>query len=311
VPDSRGVLIAGGTGFVGRALVREFVSHGVRPMVPSRSPSSARRLLGSGVEIVPANWVSGPGVGNLAERIRVAYYLVHSMASGPDFAEADRNAAVRFAEEMARGGVERIIYLGGLGEEGTSLSPHLASRREVERILRQGPVPVTTLRAAIIIGAGGSSFEMLVQLVEKLPAMICPRWVETRCQPIALAELLRYLTGCADLAAVLGQTYDAGGPEILTYRTMMERVGLQIGRRPRLLVVPILTPSLSAHWVGFITQVSSEIARPLVEGMRNPVICRDDRVAKLMPGPRFGFDTALAEALKTRPSGVRRFAPYG
>ena len=231
------------------------------------------------------------------------------MGSGPDFAEADRLAATRFAAEMARAKVERIVYLGGLGEEGAALSPHLASRREVETVLRRGPVPVTTLRAAIIVGAGGASFEMVVQLVEKLPVMICPRWVVTPCQPIALEELLRYLVGCADRPQVLGKTFDVGGPDILTYRAMMERVGDRIGRRPRLVVVPVLTPSLSSHWVGFITRVPSSIARPLVEGMRNPVVCRDDRIVRLMPGPRIGFDAALEQALHDRTPGVRRFVP--
>jgi uncharacterized protein YbjT (DUF2867 family) len=228
------------------------------------------------------------------------------MGARPDFAEADRTAAIRFAAEMGRSGVERIIYLGGLGEEGLELSHHLASRREVEGLLRQGSVPVTTLRAAIILGAGGSSFEMLVQLVEKLPVMICPKWVETPCQPIALEELLRYLEGCSERIEVIGQTYDVGGPEVLSYRAMMERVGDHIGRHPRLIVVPVLTPSLSAHWVGFITLVSSDVARPLVEGMKNPVVCRDDRMAQLMPGHRYGFDDALDIALRARPPGVRR-----
>jgi uncharacterized protein YbjT (DUF2867 family) len=304
-----GVLIAGGTGFVGSALARELVRRGIRPRVATRSPQSARTLLGGGVDIISADWVSGKGVGALSERIRVAYYLVHSLGSGPGFADADRQAATRFAEEMERGGVERVVYLGGLGDEATPLSPHLASRREVERILRRGSVPVTTLRAAIILGAGGSSFEMLVQLVEKLPVMICPRWVETRCQPIALTELLRYLVGCADLPQALGETFDVGGPDILTYRTMLERVGDQIGRRPRILVVPVLTPSLSAHWVGFITQVPADLARPLVEGMRNPVVCRDGRITELVPGPRIGFDAALRQALGARRPGVRRFVP--
>jgi uncharacterized protein YbjT (DUF2867 family) len=172
-------------------------------------------------------------------------------------------------------------------------------------------VPVTTLRAAIVLGAGGSSFEMLVQLVEKLPVMVCPRWVETPCQPIALEELLRYLMGASEHPAVLGETFDVGGPEILSYRSMMERVGDRIGRRPRLFVVPVLTPSLSSHWVGFITEVPSGIARPLVEGMRNPVVCRDDRITRLMPGPRIGFDSALEEAMRGRAPSRRRFSSRG
>jgi uncharacterized protein YbjT (DUF2867 family) len=282
------------------------IAMGQRPRVTSRTPELAFRLFGAKADIVSADWVSGRNTGSAGAGIRIAYYLVHSMGSRPDFAEADRTAAIRFATEMGRSGVERIIYLGGLGEEGSDLSHHLASRREVEGLLRQGSVPVTTLRAAIILGAGGSSFEMLVQLVEKLPVMICPKWVETRCQPIALEELLRYLEGCAQRPEVIGQTYDVGGPEVLRYRDMMERVGDHIGRRPRLIVVPVLTPSLSAHWVGFITLVNSDVARPLVEGMRNPVVCQDERIVHLMPGRRFGFDEALEIALRDRPPGIRR-----
>jgi uncharacterized protein YbjT (DUF2867 family) len=294
------MLVAGGTGFVGRALVRGLIAAGERPRVTTRTIGSAEALFGNTVQILPVDWVTGQNTEGAASGIRIAYYLVHSMGSGSDFATADRAAATRFAAETARAGVERIVYLGGMGEESTSLSPHLASRREVERVLREGSVPVTTLRAAIILGAGGSSFEMLVQLVEKLPVMICPHWVETRCQPIALDELLRYLLGCAAEPAVLGQTFDVGGPDVLTYRAMMERVGERIGRRPRLIVVPVLTPSLSAHWVGFITDVPSGIARPLVEGMRNAVVCHDDRIVRLMPGARIGFDEALERSLRAR-----------
>jgi len=302
-------LIAGATGFVGRALVHKLILQGYRIRATSRNLSSARRRLGDSVEVVSADWVTGQGAEGVAGGVRVAYYLVHSLGSRPGFAEADRVAAARFAAEMGRSDVERIIYLGGLGEEDPSLSPHLVSRREVEHILRKGSVPVTTLRAAIILGAGGASFEMLVQLVEKLPVMICPQWVETPCQPIALEELLRYLVGCADAPGALGETFDVGGPEVLTYRSMMERVGDRIGRRPWLITLPVLTPSLSSHWVGFITEVDPDVARPLVEGMRSPVVCREDRITRLVPGPRIGFDAALALALSGRPPGVRRFVP--
>jgi uncharacterized protein YbjT (DUF2867 family) len=166
------------------------------------------------------------------------------------------------------------------------------------------------LRAAIILGSGGASFEMLVQLVEKLPVMICPRWVETPSQPIALDELLRYLVGCASLPEAVGETFEVGGPEVLTYRSMMERVGDRIGRRPWLISVPVLTPSLSSHWVGFITDVDPDVARPLVEGMRNPVVCHEDRIVQLLPGPRIGFDAALELALRGRSPGTRRFLRF-
>lgn len=298
-PSSR-VVVAGASGFVGRELVRVLARRGFTVRATTRSPEAARRILPGPTEISRADWVSGEGTKGVGEGARVAYYLVHSMGNRPDFEQADRAAATRFAEEMGHDGVERIIYLGGLGEGASALSPHLASRREVESILRHGSVPVTTLRAAIILGAGGASFEMMVQLVEKLPVMICPRWVETPCQPIALPELLRYLEGCADLPEAQGQTFDVGGPDVLAYRSMMLRVGEIIGRRPRLIVVPLLTPSLSAHWVGFITEVSPDIARPLVEGMRNPVVCHDERLVRALPGPRIGFEEGVRLALADR-----------
>jgi uncharacterized protein YbjT (DUF2867 family) len=307
-PEGGRVLVAGATGFVGRGLVEAFAARGVRPRITSRTPALASALFGDRADVVSADWVNGRNTEGVGEGIRVAYYLVHSMGSRPDFAEADRLAAGRFAREMERARVERIVYLGGLGEEGSTLSPHLASRREVEGVLRRGAVPVTTLRAAIILGAGGSSFEMLVQLVEKLPVMLCPRWVVTPCQPIAIEELLRYLVGCADHPDTVGRTFDVGGPDVLTYRSMLERVGDRIGRRPWLIVVPVLTPSLSAHWVGFITRVPSDVARPLVEGMKNPVVCREDRIVRLLPGPRIPFEAALDRAMRGRAPGVRRFA---
>jgi uncharacterized protein YbjT (DUF2867 family) len=293
-------LVAGGTGFVGNALVRRLRDLGGDPRVTTRNPSAARLTSPPGLDVARCDWVTGEGASGVADGIEVAYYFVHSMREGVDFAEADRAAASHFAHEVSRAGVGRVIYLGGLGEDSASLSPHLASRREVEGILRAGRVPVTTLRAAIILGAGGSSFEMLVQLVEKLPIMICPRWVSTPCQPVALDELLRYLIGCATDPRVLGETLDVGGPDVLTYRTMLTTVGDHLGRRPRIFEVPILTPSLSSHWVGFITEVASGVARPLVEGMRNPVVCRDDRLADIFPGPRPSFDAALDRALAGR-----------
>jgi uncharacterized protein YbjT (DUF2867 family) len=303
VEEGAPVLIAGATGFVGRALATSLRAkgHPVRALV--RDPSRAGPLRQMGVEIIQGDLVSGEGLHQAVQGVRFAYYLVHSMAStgsGIRFTELDRTAARNFVQAAEAAGVERIVYVGGLGEGAPLTSEHLESRREVARILQSGRPALTTLRAAIIVGAGGSSFEMLVQLVEKLPVMICPRWVNSRCQPIALTDLVRYLVGCLEQKVTAGQAYDVGGPEVLRYREMMEQVGRVLGRHPRLIIVPWLTPSLSSHWVGFITEVPASVARPLVEGMSTEVVCRETRIREVLPGPLQSFEESVREALAER-----------
>lgn len=304
------VLIAGATGFVGRALATRLRTHGREVRALVRVPARAEGLRRIGAEIFPGDLVSGRGLDETLRGVRVAYYLVHSMGNarhGSSFADIDRTAARNFVQAASRAGLDRIIYVGGLGDEAPLRSEHLESRREVGRILQTGRPALTTLRAAIIVGAGGSSFEMLVQLVEKLPLMICPRWVNSLCQPIALPDLVRYLVGCLEQTVTAGQAYDVGGPKVLRYREMMEQVGRLLGRHPRLIIVPWLTPSLSSHWVGFITEVPASVARPLVEGMSTEVVCRETRIREILPGPLQSFEesvrAALAERLPVRARG--------
>ena len=243
--------------------------------------------------------------------VSVAYYLIHSMGarrSGTDFATADRRAATNVIQAAGKAGVDRIIYMGGLGDQSQEPSAHLESRREVGRILGSSSVALTQLRAGIVVGPGGSSFEMMVQLVEKLPVMICPRWIDRRCQPIALTDLVQYLVGCGDEERTRGASYDVGGPEVLPYSEMLMRVGRALGREPCLIVLPRFTPGLSAHWVGYITDVSPDLARPIIDGMYVEAICREDRIRHIVPVALTGFDHALVDAVADRRKGNR---PHG
>jgi uncharacterized protein YbjT (DUF2867 family) len=241
------------------------------------------------------------------EGCRAAYYLVHSMeAAGSDYAARDRELAERFAGCAAEAGLERIIYLGGLGEMGEDLSEHLRSRREVEAALASGPVPLTVLRAAMIIGSGSASFEILRYLVERLPVMITPRWVRTECQPIAIRNVLGYLVDALGTPATTGRTLDIGGTDVLNYAELMQVMAEELGLRRRLIIpVPVLTPRLSSLWIHLVTPLSREIARPLAEGLRNPVVCRDAVAQELMPQPLLGAREAMALAIgRTQQSEV-------
>jgi uncharacterized protein YbjT (DUF2867 family) len=228
-----------------------------------------------------------------------AYYLVHSMmAAGREYRERDRTLAEIFARAAAAAGLERIIYLGGLGETGVHLSEHLTSRREVEAALGSGPVPVTAFRAAMIIGSGSAAFEILRYLVERLPVMVTPRWVSTECQPIAIQNVLHYLVACLDCPQTVGRTLDIGGADVLTYREIMQHMAAALGLRKRFIIsVPVLTPRLSSLWIHLVTPISHRIARPLAEGLRNRVVCRDDSAARLMPQRLLTVREAIDAAL--------------
>jgi len=223
-----------------------------------------------------------------------------------DFAEVDRRAATNMAKAAGEGGMERIIYLGGLGEEDPSLSKHLQSRTEVARILQAGPVPTTFLRAAMILGSGSASFEILRYLVERLPVMITPRWVRNSVQPIAIRNVLHYLQGCLDNRETTGETFDIGGPDVVTYQQLMEVYAEEARLRRRWIIpVPVLTPRLSSYWIHLVTPVPAYIARPLAEGLRNPVVCREHKIRSLVPQALLNCREAIRLALgRTRSRGV-------
>ncbi|MFB6080941.1 MAG: NAD(P)H-binding protein [Haloferacaceae archaeon] len=290
------VLVTGATGFVGSRLVPALLDrgHGVTALVRDADRYAAP----AGVRVVEGDLLR-PGSFDAALDVEAAYYLVHSMRAGGDFEERDRRAARTFADAASASSVSRVIYLGGLGEDRDALSAHLRSRREIERVLAAGDYALTTLRAAIIVGAGSASFEMVRQLAGRLPVMVTPRWVHTPCQPIAVDDVVAYLAGVLGVPATAGETYEIGGPEVLTYAEILRRVGRQLGAEPVIVPVPVLTPRLSAYWVGLVTDVPASVARPLIDGLKNPVVVRDDGIRDLVPIELTPFDEAVALALDT------------
>ncbi len=265
------VAVVGATGYVGGRLVPELLAGGHQVRCLARNPSRLRGVPWSrDVELVTADVLVKESLGPALQGVDVLYYLVHAMGHTGDFAESDRIGAENTRGAAEAAGVARIVYLGGLGEDDPEmLSSHLASRHEVGRILAAGTVPVTELRAAVIIGSGSASFEMLRNLTDVLPAMICPRWVtKTLCQPIAIADVLHYLVAVIDRPADRSEILEVGGPTVVTYRDMMDRYAAIAGLRRRLIIpVPLLSPRLSSHWVNLVTPLPYGLARPLVDSL--------------------------------------------
>jgi uncharacterized protein YbjT (DUF2867 family) len=289
------VLVTGATGFIGKRLVEALLEEGFRVRAVLRRPGNP---LPKEVETIPGDLLDRSSLDPVLSGIDTAFYLVHSMAAGrAGFERRDRQAVENFVSAANKAGLRRAIYLGGLGETGSGLSEHLASRLEVAGILKRGNFLTTVLRAAIIIGAGGASYEIIKALVERLPVMITPKWVSTNCQPIAVRDVIRYLTGCLRDERTAGETFDIGGPEILTYRHMMERFARIRGKKLLILPVPLLTPKLSSYWVGLVTPAKPSIAIPLIEGLRNEVVCRDMRIRELLPFPLTPFDESIRIAM--------------
>jgi uncharacterized protein YbjT (DUF2867 family) len=304
------VLILGATGFVGKRLLPELLGKDVKARLFVREPLKLREVSPeSDIEVVKGDLLTGEGLEKALEGVRVAYYLVHSMGGRSIFqniayAEKDKTAAYNFVMSADARGLERVIYLGALGERGDELSEHLKSRAEIADILSSGRTAATILRAAIIIGAGGASFEMLRYLVERLPVMVCPKWIDTRIQPIALKDVLQYLVGCLFNPDTAGMSYDIGGPEILTYCEMMQQYAEARGLSPRLIFrVPLLTPVLSSYWVDLVTPVPSGIAHPLIEGLKNEVVCRENRIEQIIPIQKTPFKEGVRIALSQENKG--------
>lgn len=300
--------IAGATGYIGGRLAPRLLESGyaVRCLVRSAGKLQDRKWIRNPqVEVRETDLADPESAARSLDGCQAAFYLVHSMTSvGPAYRNHDRMLAAAFAEGARRARVERIIYLGGLGETGAGLSEHLASRREVEAVLASTGVAVTVLRAAMIIGSGSASFEILRYLVERLPVMITPRWVSTPCQPIAVSNVVEYLAGTLSKPETAGGVYDIGGPDVMAYRDIMRVMAEELGLRPRwILPVPVLTPRLSSYWIHLVTPLSHRIARPLAEGLKNPVVCRDTRIAKLIPQKLLGVRDAIRAALREITSG--------
>lgn len=289
------IAVAGASGFVGKRLCRALEAAGHQVVALTRTP---QEYAGAG----QARFADVHDPDTLAAALKgteAAYYLVHSL-DAEDFEQRDAKAARAFGEAAAQQGLQRIVYLGGLGDDRDDLSAHLRSRREVEGLLGAGGVPVTVLRAGIVVGHGGISWELTRQLVQHLPAMVTPRWVGTRCQPIGVDDVVRYLVGVLTVPEAKGEVYEVGGPEVLTYREMLQRVARIEGRQLPIVSVPVLTPGLSSRWLSFVTDVDSVTARNLVDSMSNEVVVRDDRIREVVPFAPEGYDQMVRQALAER-----------
>lgn len=292
--DKRGtILVTGATGFVGRHLVPSLIEEGWQVRAFTRRPE---RYDGPG-EAVGGDVADPASLASALAGVDIAYYLVHSLDHA-DFVRRDADAARAFAQAAAEAGVRQIVYLGGLGADDEELSLHLKSRREVEHLLASTAVPVTVLRAAIIVGPGGISWEITRQLVKNLPAMVVPKWVSTRTQPIALADAVRYLVGVADQPEALGRTFEIGGADSLTYEEMLQVAAEQIsGHRLPIIRVPLLTPRLSSYWLAFVTDIDARTGRNLIDSLGTEVIVRDRSIESVVPGAPLPYAEAVRLAL--------------
>ena len=305
------VLILGATGFIGKRLVSKLSEEHIKMRILARTPSRAQDIIpkGADAEIVQGDVTNKDSMESALKGIHSAFYLVHSMGGKSllkktEFAEKDKAAANNFKSSADKTGLKRVIYLGGLGEKGEGLSEHLQSRANVGKILASGKAAATILRAAVIIGAGGASYEMLRYLVERLPIMTCPKWIKTRIQPIAVQDVVQYLAGCLNTPATSGQTFDIGGPDIMTYKSMMEKYAEARGLAKRIIIdLPFITPSLSAYWVDLVTPIPSGIAHPLIEGMKNEVICKDNRIDDFVFINKTSFNDAVKFAFSEETGG--------
>lgn len=301
-------LVCGATGYVGGRLVPRLLERGVQVRCLVRSPDKMRLFPWRdhpNLEVFTGDLDDVESVRKAAIGTDAAYYLVHAMISaGEDYAQRDREFAGNFVEALKGTSCRRIIYLGGLGELGPDLSEHLRSRREVASILQSSDCATTVFRAAMIIGSGSASFEILRYLVERLPIMVTPKWVKVETQPIAIRDVLRYLVECLWVPETAGRVIDIGGKDVLSYQQMMQLMA-EANELPRRLIipVPVLTPRLSSAWISLVTPVSASIARPLAEGLRNRTVCRNDSAQQLMPGPLMNVEAAINSALGKLNSG--------
>ncbi len=288
------VLVTGATGFVGKRLVPELIASGYEVKAMTRNPDTYDGP-GQGVY----GDVHDPGtLAEALDGVDVAIYMVHSL-DDDDFERKDADAARGFGLAAAAIGVRQIVYLGGLGEDDGHLSAHLRSRREVERLLGESGVPVTVLRAAIVVGAGGISWEITRQLVKNLPAMVVPKWASTLSQPIGIDDVVRYLVGVIDNDDAIGRVFEIGGPEKLSYVEMLQQAAeVMNGRRVPVVTVPVLTPSLSSRWIGFVTDVDATTGRNLIDSMSTEVVVHDESIKDVVPGEPVSYLEAVRRAIE-------------
>ena len=290
-------LVFGASGYIGSNLVPALVAAGHRVRASARNVEVLEARGWDGVDLVQADALDVDSLRDALAGVDTAYYLVHSMAAGRDFAAIDRQAAGNFARAAADAGVRRIVYLGGLIPPNPR-SQHLLSRAETGEVLRSFPVPVTEIRAGMIIGPGSAAYEVIRDLVNHLPVMITPAWVSSRSTPIALPDLLAYLVAVPDLDEAAGRVFDTGGPDAVTYEQIMRCYGGLVGRRPRILAVPVLTPRLSSHWLRFVTSVPTNVARALVEGLEHDFVADDAAIRALVPRRLMGLEESVRAAVE-------------
>jgi uncharacterized protein YbjT (DUF2867 family) len=300
-PGQVRILVTGASGFVGSRLATALDREGHEVRAMTRRPE---RYEGAGSPVAGDVGEEG-SLREALEGCEVAYYLVHSL-DDPDFERKDADAARAFGRAAAANGIDRIVYLGGLGQDSDQLSRHLRSRREVERLLGDTGVPVTVLRAGIVVGHGGVSWELTRQLVAHLPAMVTPRWVSTRTQPIAVADIVRYLVGVLDAPEAAGRVFEVGGPEVLTYLQMMIRVAEIQNRHLFVVPVPLLSPQLSSRWLALVTDVDVATGRSLIDSMTNEVVVTDDAIRSVVPFDLMDYDEMVMAALVERAQERRR-----
>ncbi len=289
-------LVFGASGYIGGYLVPYLAAQGHQVRATARNIEVLESREWQGVELAQADAFRPKSLDDVLQDVDIAYYLVHSMAAGRDFPKLDAEAAHNFAAAAARQGVRRIVYLGGLVPQ-TPKSLHLRSRQETGDILRAGGVPVTEIRAGMIIGPGSAAWEVIRDLVNHLPVMVTPRWVFSRSTPIALSNLLRYLADAPALEETAGEIYDVGGPDVLTYADVMRQYAALVGKKPRIIPVGVLTPRLSSYWLRLVTTVPTNVARALIDGLSQDVIADDHRLEKLVPQQLLGFRESASEAL--------------
>jgi uncharacterized protein YbjT (DUF2867 family) len=299
------ILVTGVTGYIGGRLVPLLLEEGTQIRCLVRDPSRLEgRSWTDQVEIIQGDIFDLPSLFNALQDVKIAYYLIHSMGGGSNFHNLDIIAAENFSYAAKKQGVERIIYLGGLGDPTEQLSTHLQSRQITGERLGVSGIPVTELRAAVIVGSGSLSFEMIRYLTERLPVMICPKWVYTRVQPIAIRNVLDYLVSVKEIPAASGRVIEIGGSDVLTYGEMMMIYARVRGLKRWLIPVPVLTPRLSSYWVHIITPIPSNIARPLIEGLKNEVIVKDNFAREILPEIKLlDYETSVKAALEKLQAG--------
>ena len=300
------VLITGATGYVGQKLLARFQAKELPIRCLARSPEKLAALITPGqAEVVQGDVLKPDSLPPAFIDVKTAYYLIHSMSGAKDFESKDRQAAENFLRAAESAGVERIIYLGGLGDEGESLSPHLRSRQEVGKILRGGSVKCIELQASVIIGAGSLSFDLIRKLTHRLPVMLCPRWLRTDTQPIAIADVLSYLEEAKDVAIESSRIFQIGGTDVVGYGDLIKAYAKVCGLRRWLISVPVLTPKLSSLWLALVTPTKAEVGRHLIEGLKNPTVVRDDSALQAFSVRPRGIEQAIREAIAEEQEEVK------